>query len=81
MRHVHVLMAVSTESLQSPADLRVLDGSSLSAHLWMVRGRLAIGGASCKRSELGARYMAKVLLQTAPRLLTVRRRATPLPAS
>ena len=83
MHCVTVLMTVSTETLQSPAHLRMLDGSSLSAHLNMVRGRLALGGASCKRSELDMRCVAKVLLQTAPQLVTVRaprRRATPLPA-
>ena len=76
-------MTVSTESLLSPTDLRLLDGSSLSAHLWMVRGRLALCDASCTQSELGAGCVAKVLLQLAPRLATVRapwRGATSLPA-
>ena len=65
-------MTVATESLQRPMDLRVLDASSLSTHLWILRGRLAISGASFARSDIGARCVAKVLLQIIPRLVTVR---------
>ena len=71
---MHVLMAVLTESLRSATDMRVLDGGSLCAHLWVLRGRLALHGVSCPQSQLalGARCVAKVLLQTTPRLVEVR---------
>ena len=54
-------------------DLRVLDGSSLCAHLWIVRGRLALhGGCPQNQLALGARCAAKVLLQATQRLVEVR---------
>ena len=70
---MRVLATVSTALLHSPRDLRVLDGSSLIAHLAAVDGILDCPGASCTQQELtrGARCGAEVLLQVLPRLVEV----------
>ena len=80
-------MTRTIEFLPRTKDVRMLDGSRLSAQLWMVRGILATRGASCAQEELtrSARCVAKVVLEALPRLMktvrTPRRRATPsLPA-
>ena len=59
----------------------MLNGGSLTAHLWMLYGVLAFRGASSMQDEraLSARCVAKVLLEILPHLVTVR--AQPYTAS
>lgn len=68
-----VLMTVTIKYEHPSGDLRMLDGSSLSTHLWLVRGMLALGGASCTQKQLmlSVRCVAKMILHTAPRLTKV----------
>ena len=69
-------MTVAIKYEHPSGDVRMLDGSSLSAHLWIVRGHLALDGASCTQKELmrSVRCVAKVILHIAPRLTEVRAR-------
>ena len=80
---MHVPVAAPAHPVLSPKDLRVLDGSSLSAHLALVYGTFTRQGASCAQEDLqrGARCAAEVLLQLAPPLVEVRQRAVPLSQS
>lgn len=73
-------MAVSNQpanqSVHSLLDMRAPDGTSLVAHLWIIRGLLALPGDSCAQKELvhSVRCVADVLLQTTALLLQVRAR-------
>ena len=83
---MRVLVSVPIKSLRAPRDMHVLNGGAVISHLRMLHGMLALRGASCTQDEraLGARCMAKVLLEILPRLVTVRAqpcRATPLSRS
>lgn len=74
---MRVLVTASMALLHSPRDLRVLNRSSLIAHLpdcAAVDGILDRPGTSCTQQELtrGARCVAEVLLQLTPRLVEVR---------
>ena len=71
---MRVLMTVSNSSLRNPWSLRVLDQSSLSAHMCAARGIFFLAGVSSTQQELGARCVAEVLLQYTRRLVEVRAR-------
>ena len=66
---MRVLVTVSIHSLRLPSDLRVLDGSSLTAHLRVARGTFHLRGVSSTQQELGARCVAEMLLHLMPRLV------------
>ncbi len=64
-------MAVSAEALEQPWHVRVLDETSLMAHLSMIGVALAVPGTGCTQDRvlLSVRCVGEVLLQVAPRLL------------
>lgn len=72
-----MLLTVDVQSLHSPSDLRLLDGSCLAAHLTLLVLVLDSPGVHCTQQELEPCMCcaAEVLRQTALRLLEVRRRA------
>ena len=69
---MRVLVTVSIDSLRLPSDLRVLDGSSLTAHLRVARGIFDLRSVSSTQQELGASCVAEVLLQLILRHMEVR---------
>ena len=65
---------MSAQALEQPWQVRVLDETTLLAHLSMIGVAFAVPGISCTldRVLLSVRCVGEVLLQVAPRLLEER---------